>query len=417
MGEKQLCYASGEIAASTYKHPSKIRNSGDKAKLISSNDESGFTYRGRFAGKEEAVSVSYEYSQKIHNALRWLISKQGAALDSMTVIVWASNMQDVPDAQNKFIEDDDLMFEDDTDEIPTTAPMYMTLLKKRIFGYRDKLEPNTKVMIMGLDAATTGRINISFYSELEGSRFLNNIESWHTCTACLRFSGRNKKSLVNSFSLYEIIRCAFGNEQGAFIDCDKKLMKDNVLRLLMCVTDGRPVPEDIIHGLYFKASNPLAYDNAYNHRTVLETACGIIRKSMIERNKPEQEGEYLMAYDPNETNRSYLYGCLLAIADKAESEAYDGNERNERVTNARRYWNAFSQRPYQTWGIIEERLRPYMDKLGKAQVKYAKWINEITSKMNSDEFSNNSRLEPLYLLGYHHFTGYMYTKPENKEEE
>ena len=92
-------------------------------------------------------------------------------------------------------------------------------------------------------------------------------------------------------------------------------------------------------------------------------------------------------------------------------------ERNARVTNARRYWNAFSQRPYMTWGIIEERLRPYLNKLGKGQVKYSKWINEITSKMDERVFSDNSRLDPLYLLGYHHFTGYMYNRNANKEEE
>ena len=63
MGNEQLCYATGEIQPVTYKHPSKIRNSGDKARLISSNDESGFSYRGRFANQEEAISVSYEFSE------------------------------------------------------------------------------------------------------------------------------------------------------------------------------------------------------------------------------------------------------------------------------------------------------------------------------------------------------------------
>ena len=38
LGEKQLCYGSGEIVPVTYKHPAKIRNTGDKAKLISSHD-------------------------------------------------------------------------------------------------------------------------------------------------------------------------------------------------------------------------------------------------------------------------------------------------------------------------------------------------------------------------------------------
>ena len=414
MGEKQLCYASGEYVPSTYKHPSKIRNSGDKAKIMSANDESGFTYRGRFANKEQAVSVGYEYSQKIHNALRWLRGKQGKNIDSLTVIVWASAMQDIPDTSESFF--DDSFFDDLTDEksadIPSTMPLYMDMLNKRIFGVRERLEPNTKVMIMGLDAATTGRINISMYSELESSQYLRNIEKWHTETAWLRFYGKSKKKIINSFSVYDIVRYAFGTEQGAFIDCDKKLMRDNILRLLNCITNGAKLPSDIVYALYHKASNPLAYENNYNHRSVLETACGMIRKNII-----DGKGDVSMAYDPNITDRSYLFGCLLAIADKAESEAYDEQERNVRVTNARRYWNAFSQRPYMTWGIIEERLRPYMDKLGKAQVKYSKWINDITAKMDEKTFMNNNRLEPLYLLGYHHFTEYMYNGNTNKEEK
>ena len=412
MGEKQLCYASGEYVPPTYKHPSKIRNSGDKAKIMSTNDESGFTYRGRFADKEQAVSVGYEYSQKIHNALRWLREKQGKNIDSMTVIVWASAMQDIPDSSESFF--DDSLFDspdEKTADIPSTMPLYMDMLNKRIFGVRDRLEPNTKVMIMGLDAATTGRINISMYSELESSQYLANIEKWHSETAWLRFYGKSKKA-INSFSVYDIIKFAYGTEQGAFVDCDKKLMRDNILRLLNCITNGAKLPSDIVQALYQKASNPLAYDNSYNHRKVLETACGMIRKQQIENGK----GDVSMAYDPNITDRSYLFGCLLAIADKAESEAYDEQERNVRVTNARRYWNAFSQRPYMTWGIIEERLRPYLNKLGKSQVKYSKWINEITSKMSEEMFANNNRLDPLYLLGYHHFNEYMYNRNINEEE-
>lgn len=414
MGEEQLCYGSGEIVPATYKHPSKIRNSGDKAKLISANDESGFTYRGRFAGKEEAVSVGYVYSQKVHNALRWLISKQGATIGSLTIIVWASQLQKVQDFQKKFIEDDDIIFEDEKEEfIPVDISKYRDLLKKRIFGYKADITPNTKVMLMGLDAATTGRINISLYSEIEASDYYNNIEKWHSQTAWNRFNGKKKKKYINSFSLTEIVNCAFGTEHGAFIECDSKFLKDNILRLVPCVTNGKPVPEDVVRGLYYKASNPLSYDNNYNHRVVLETSCAMIRKNMIDK----QKGDISMSYDPEIKDKSYLYGCLLAIADKAESESYDESERNSRITNARRYWNAFSQRPYQTWGIIEGKLRPYLDKLKKSQVKYNKWINEITEKMSPQEFADNSRLEPMYLLGYHHFTDYMYNALKNKEEK
>jgi CRISPR-associated protein Csd1 len=441
-GNEQLCYALGKELPSQYIHPAQILKGAINAKLFSFKEEGTFKYTGRFFSKEEATSLSYEFSEKMHNALKWLIEKQSItfrtikkddktleikSIDSMTVIVWASAMQNIPDFTRSFInedeieeqpveEHDDSFFNDLPDEddanIPSTQSEYKKLLKKRIVGIGTVLKPNSKVMVMGLDSANPGRINISMYSELEASQYLANIEKWHSETAWLRFYSKPKKKMINSFSASDIIRYAFGTEQGASVECDKKVMRDNILRLLSCITNGAKLPSDIVNALYQKASNPLAYEHNYNHRSVLETACGMIRKKII-----DEKGDVSMAFDPNITDRSYLFGCLLAVADKAESESYDDQERNVRVTNARRYWNAFSQRPYQTWGIIEERLRPYMDKLGNAQVKYSKWINEIVSKMDADTFSDNSRLEPLYLLGYHQFTDYMYNGKAIKEEE
>lgn len=421
VGEEQLCYATGEILPVTYKHPSKLRHTGDMAKLFSANDETvGFTYRGRFNGKEEAVSISYDFSQKIHNALRWLIQKQGEAFDSMTLVVWASALQDIPKPTGKCYDDDD---DDPNDEkeVPTTAPMYMALLKKNIYGYRTKLEPNTKVMLMGIDSTNKqnkGRISMSLYTELISSDYLSNIEKWHSQTAWTRYKSKQKKTVINSFSIIEIINCAFGTERGKFIDCDKKVKGDNVLRLLPCVTAGKKIPDDIISILYNKASNPLAYDIKYNnHKFVLEVACGMIRKSIIDKERYDKEDEYLMAYDPNNTDRSYLYGCLLAVADKAENEAFTPEERNVRQTSAKRYWNVFSQRPYQTWGNIEKNLKVYFNKLGKGQVKYQKRINEILDKMDMKAFTDNSRLENVYLLGYSHYMTKMFNEDMKKNEE
>ena len=420
VGTEQLCYATGEILPVTYKHPAKLRNAGDKAKLFSANDESGFSYKGRFNGKEEAVSISYDFSQKIHNALRWLIQKQGEAFNTMTLVVWASALQDIPTPTKKGYDDDDDDL-DDEKEIPTTAPMYMALLKKNIYGYRTNLAPNTKVMLMGLDSTSDrnqGRISLSLYTELNSSDYLSNIEKWHSQTAWTRYKRKQKKTVVNSFSIIEIVKCAFGTEQGKFIDCDKKIKGDNVLRLLPCVTAGKKIPDDIISALYNKASNPLAYENSYNHRTVLETACGMIRKSIIDKEKYDKEDDHLMAYDPNNTDRSYLYGCLLAIADKAENEAFIPEDRNKRQTSARRYWNVFSQRPYQTWGIIDSNIKIYFNKLEKGQVKYQKRINEILDKMDEKTFKDNSRLENVYLLGYSHYMTKMFNEDmkSNKEE-
>lgn len=344
MENEKLCYATGDRIPATYKHPSKIRNTGDKAKLISSNDESGFTYRGRFANKEEALSVSYDFSQKMHNALKWLIRKQGQSYGSLTLVTWASALEALPDELGEHPVEDG--WEDDDETVYDTLPLYKDKLRKFLTGYRQTFRNDTKVMLLGLDAATTGRLSVALYEELQGSDFLRNLERWHGNSAWLRYDGKKEKNTVRSFSLYEIIRAAYGTEQGGKLECDEKLTRDQLLRLLPCVMKGRPVPGDLIQALYHKASNPLSYEKRYNHRTVIEVICGMTRA--------KSKGVLAMGYDPKETDRSYLYGCLLAIADAAEREALDKEDRDKRVTNARRYWNAFSQHPYQIWGIIEK---------------------------------------------------------------
>lgn len=331
MGKKELCYASGEVVPVTYKHPNGIRFDGDLSKLFSANDKEGFTYRGRFYDEEQAVAIGYEFSQKIHIALIWLMKKQGIPFGSFKFVTWASALQSIPSVSEKLFDDEEFA---DEIEAPSTAPMYTAMLKRRIFGYKEKLQINTKVMLLGIDTSNDqnkGRLNISMYSELDGSQFLDNIERWHSQTAWRRYKPKDKR-VYDSFSLYEIANCAFGAE----IDCDNKYkyLKNVILRLIPCVIQRRRIPADIVNALYCKASNPQSYDNSNNHRLVLEVACGMIRKSIIENTHIEQE-DYLMAYDPNITDRSYLFGCLLAIADKAEGEAFGKEERGDRQTNAR----------------------------------------------------------------------------------
>ncbi len=412
MAEVALCYATGKEKPVTYKHPSKIRNTGDKAKLISSNDESGFTYRGRFADKTEAISVSYDFSQKMHNALRWLIQRQGIQFDTLTLVVWTSALKEAPDLLGAGCDPDDDEYFGEEAEVYDSETKYRDFLRRSIFGTTD-FDITSKVMLMGVDAATTGRLSISIYEELEHSQLLEQLMKWHTETAVMRFYSKQRVNRINSFSVREIINCAYGMEGGkGYLEAKPEIIKENVLRLLPCITQGRAIPADLVQNLVKKASNPLAYEHSYNHRNVIETACGMIRKQNIERG-----GVQTMAYDPNETDRSYLFGCLLAIADAAEYASYDDADKGKRVTNAKRYWSVFAKRPSTTWKLIENQLRVYMIKLGGKSIYFEKMLNEVMGKLPLEEFSDNSPLTSAYLLGYHHYNAVIYPNTKKTEEE
>lgn len=431
MSTADLCYATGKNGYVTYKHPSKIRNTGDKSKLISANDESGFTYRGRFSDKTEAISVSYDFSQKMHNALRWLIQRQGISVvesgkkkesmqfDTLQLVVWTSSMEDNPNIMGSAYDaDDDENFNEEY--IPDTEPKYRDFLRKSIFGTKD-FEIDSKVMLMGVDAATTGRLSISIYEELEHSRLLEQLVKWHSETAAVRFYSKQRTNRINSFAVREIINCAYGMENGkGYLETKNEIEKENVLRLLPCITQGRAIPADIVHNLVKKASNPLAYEHSYIHRTVIETACGMIRKQnfdLIRQNPDRKRGITSMAYDPNEKDRSYLFGCLLAIADAAEYATYDDNDKKSRITNAKRYWSMFAKRPFTTWATIEKQVRVYMTKLGGKSIYYERMLNSVMGSFELNEFSDNSPLSSAYLLGYHHYNAEIYKDYKKTEEE
>ncbi|MBR3269164.1 MAG: type I-C CRISPR-associated protein Cas8c/Csd1 [Oscillospiraceae bacterium] len=404
-----LCYSTGKqmpIMKNT-EHAKNIVSLCANAKIISANDTDGFTYRGRFANSAEALSVSYDFSQKMHNALRWLVKRQSIQFgNTFTLVVWTSSLSDTPNITDAAFSLDDERFEETIS--PDTEPLYRDFLRKHIWGTKS-FEIASKVMIMGMDATTskTGRLSIVLYEELEHSRLLEQLCKWHEETSALRYDSKHKVSRLNSFAVRDIINCAYGLENSkGYPEAKPEVIKDNVLRILPCIIQGRKLPADIMQNLVKKASNPLAYDKCF--RTVMETACGMIRKFNIDRKK----GVISMAYDPNETDRSYLYGCLLAIADAAENAAYDEADSGKRVTNAKRYWNMFAKRPNATWAVIEKQIRVYMIKLGAKSIRYEKMLNEIMSKFKLSDFSDNSPLSPAYLLGYHHFNAEIYKKKE-----
>lgn len=413
---RQLCYATGKVTECSYKHPNKIRNAGDKAKLFSANDESGFSYRGRFQNKEQAVSIGYDFSQKMHNALRWMIQRQGYSISkTMTVLAWESNLEAIPNLMESFFEmssgykeqckksqeDDINIFDIPTNDFGAdvaserTFASYREDLIRMIRGYQRNMEPLSNVTVMVLDSATTGRLSMTMYAQMEHSEFFENLKEWHEQTAWRYW--RRKEFDIFSFNLRDIANCAYGTEQANVLKCDDKLKSFVVNRLLPCVLEKQAFPMDLLQALCDKAAYPQAYEQKYNWDLVVACACGMLRKKIC-----EQKGECNMELDETCTRRDYLYGRLLAVAEVAESVALNKKEGNDaRITNARRYFTAFVNQPYRTWNVIRQRLEPYLSAMPKTQRNYyCTMIDEITGMFDHAAFMDNSKLEPEYLHAY-----------------
>ncbi len=413
---RSLCYVTGEEDFSADQHPAKLRNDGDKAKIISSNDNSGFTFRGRFITADQAATVGFKTTQKAHFALRWLISRQGYRKGDLAIVAWATSGLSIPkptDDALSILGVDDLP----VDETPTasTAQEVAIKLKKKIAGYGKEIGNTTGIVVMGLDSATPGRMAITYYRELTGSDFLQRIDDWHESCAWLHRYGfvevqdekgsKPKKKyipFIGAPAPNDITEAAYGSH------LDDKLRKATIARLLPCIIDGQPIPRDLVESVVRRASNRVGMNEYKEWNRTLSIACALFRK----HNRKEN---YDMALDPNRKTRDYLYGRLLALAESLEEWALS-KAGEDRPTNAARLMQRFSERPYTTWRTIELALTPYKARLGGKSKKRQRMIDEVITSFTEDDFINDKRLSGEFLLGYHSQREFLHNKPDLTED-
>lgn len=408
MDERGLCYLTGEQAAISYLQPKKIRNEGDGSKLISSNDEQNFTFRGRFADKREAFAVGYEASQKAHNALKWIIRKQGDNRDGLCMVIWESDLRKLPE----WSANTDEIYEayegwgeesgEKQEEYEGTGGVTAAKFRAAMRGYGTKLGADSRTMLLAFDAATPGRLAMTENKEFETSRYLDNIAYWHdTCRWLqLGYKDGHPFTYIGMAGIRDIAEALYGTEQNGKLSLSGKsrMYAQVCKRLLPCVSERKKVPQDMVMTAVYKASSPVSYTNRYHWEKVLSIACSLVKKERMERKKEEWE----VALNETSKDRNYLYGRLLAAADRIEYVTYDKEKDAKRVTNARRLMSAFAQHPYQTWTILEERINPYLQKMDMRQRNfYDKIMDEIYNLFEEEKFVENSKLEGLYLLGYH----------------
>lgn len=427
--ESELCYATGEKVPVTYKHMAGIRYPGDKSKLISSNDKSGFTYRGLFSTKEEAYAVGRIVSQKAHLALKWLSQSCGTTFGTAKYIIWQKSLEKVIDcfstvkSENTKFENTDIKTDSDGVSYAETLSSYKQILRYVMKGYRQNLNFNSDIIIMVLDAATQGRMSINMYQELKSSEFYDNVNRWFSQTVwhwCY-FDGQKKLvHCVQTPSLYNIIKYACGVEKDSLIgqptvEVDEKVLQRFVQAIFPCIALGKPLPANVLKQIFTRASNPQFYSNKNNWDRVVDVCCALYRKYYIDKKGVELN----MKLDRDCDDRSYLYGRLAAVAEKIETDTYDSDEK--RAPNALRYMNVLMTSPFKTWRHIEMKISPYMTKLASKKygsyTYYGKELQEIYVNFKKGEFELVKPLDAMFFMGYYGEKDELYTSSKNKEEE
>lgn len=400
---KDFCMVSGEYLPMAKQHIKGIVPLYGNAKLISANDNVGYTYRGRFLVDTQAATVSFIASQKAHNALSWLVGEQGVICGGRVFLCWNPQGHPICHAAGAFAAFEEPVFE------PTD---YRKQLQKTLTGYRSQFPDTATVVIAAFDAATTGRLSLTYYSEFLGADFLQRLYDWDNI--CCWYQGKNG---IASPPLRTIVNDAFGVQRVqngyARIETDDRVLKQQMQRLMVRRLERGMMPEDIVVSLFHRASFPQDYDPGV-WRGLLSVACAVIRKYRYDKYKEE----WSMVLEPEKKDLSYQYGRLLAVLEKVERDTYGADESRE--PNAIRLMSVFCRRPLYTANQIEKQLeRAYFPRLSVGSRTYYKnLIGSILEQIHQfPQAQWNLPLKETYLMGYYLQRSALYTSRKTETTE
>ena len=414
--DNELCFIEGKQTRIACNHPRFLRNAGDGAKLISSNDTSGYTFRGKFNDSAQVAMVGFDVSQKAHNALRCLIQRQGFKNGDQVFVSWAVSGKQIPDPTGDIwasFSSDTAYVGAEEDHSADIGQSYAKKLNAVMAGYlsKDKLERHENIVIMGIDSATPGRMGIVYYREIIAQEFIDTLTKWYEDLA---WPQRQKKEIKNDNktpinktiwpifvpSPKKIIKAVYGET------VNDALKKNIIERLMPCIVEGKTIPIDIAHCAVKRATNRVAYksDETWLWEQNLGIACALYKGFCKRTLNLKYKKEYAMTLETVNNSRDYLFGRLLAVAENIESYAlYKAGEK--RTTTAERMMQRFADRPCSTWRNIELSLQPYMQRLQNVSGGFLKirrdLLDEILNLFQMEDFSSEKALSGEFLLGFH----------------
>ena len=436
---KSLCCITGDLDYPTEAYP-KINGN---AKLVSANDDTGFTFRGRFYGDKDngdkselgsqAVILGKNASQKAFSALKWLINRQGIRNGKQVILAWSNNcISDEDKLLSNLYQGDDiytsLFAKDKIDHSADLGLKTVEQLKKKFHGYKEKLAANEQISLLMVDepSKTGGRMSLTFYQEKLRDDYFRDLDEWQDDFAW--YQEYKSSWIFAAPSLERIAEVVLTKTE--FEDKDRKSRRQLYARLLPVISGGKSVhiPYDLVQKSFQVACNPFANYRpedgekirSANWQRNIGVACALYKGWRARHHDLSQRRTYPMSLDTQNRSRDYIFGRLLAVAEHLERTALRiANE--TRATNAENYMQRFVMRPFHTWEQLETNLKPYKDRLRK---DYPVRISEKFVLTSPIGFLNNREneinqlicvlddlkqegcdldkpLEPEFLLGYH----------------
>lgn len=409
----RTCNISGRMEQITNKH----RGLMGTAKIISVSNK-GEAYKGRFKEREDVFSVGYETSEKIHLMIKYLLENKNSSTwlgSSQYLINWFSDDL-VNESQLDIVKPifNDLFEDDEEESLVPIKPNEESRQIESSFIKGQKLFGNDATYYIAiLNKTSNGRIALKYFRQVQVSQLLKNLETWQEDYSWeAKTKSGNYKLRTPTFN--EIINAAYGVDRERYLELDNDSFKsDQYQQLVTALIDGRSIPNSVVKKLEDNIKQRQKYSKHWYQ--VQQVSLAVLQK--------QYGREFTPMLDHQETDRSYLFGRLLAIYELFEAQRYalDGSSQ-ERITNAERYWNAYTGQPAKMMNHLENKIKPYEEvlKLNRPGIwhKLEKERKEIIQLL-TPLYANKEFTQPLdykFIFGYYAEKQFYYTK-QTKENE
>ena len=414
---KGICNISGEEQQLTSKHRGLLGN----AKLISvSNNKEN--YQGRFSNGEDIISVGYKTSEKIHLMLKFLLENRNTNIrlrEQQYLVNWfsddlANNSEIDYVTPSTFSISGALSVFDNANNAKLTTEANELIGNSFIKG-KQRFSDASKYYVAILDKASNGRISLKYFRELSISQLYRNLQKWQNNYTWEYFEQKSKKVVCTIPSMGQMILSSYGIENNHKLELNNdKFFKDQFQKIVMALIDGQKIPSNLEKAMEQNIKQRLKYEEKWN--TVMYTALAIFH------NRNEEDLKNML--DENNTNRSYLFGRLLAVLERIEDATYaTGKDGNKRVTNAQKFWTSYSNNPATYMQTLLTKTQYYEQTLLNSNYGLAQKLRKEKDKIITaihDNYLNSKELnQPLdyhFIFGYYAENNYIFTKNESEDK-
>ncbi|MFP5527881.1 type I-C CRISPR-associated protein Cas8c/Csd1 [Peptococcus simiae] len=392
---------------------------------ITANDEN---YRGRFSLAEQTIKIGAETSQKVHlmakyllagkNTCRWLGEQtymvswfsddicNRSALDVTQGIENSAKRSDILSILNSKSGPKALKIADEISE---------SIVKSFVRG-EQLFADHAKYYIAIFDKTSNGRVAAKYFNEIDVSVLKDRLVLWQGKYAWEGYDKNHQKTFYTP-SPIRIIKAAYGIQEKNSLEIHKgEFLRDQYQGILSALVEGRSLPENFYKALEMNIKNRHRYPDKRIWNQVKFCALAILSY---------KEGVVSNMLDRQNTDRSYLYGRLLALYERMEAACYEKDE--GRVTNAEKMWTSFINTPVTMNLRLRTLLRPYQIKLKVNEekrgiyYKLMKDIREVTLLLEENYdyrcADSNAPLGAGFIFGYEAQMKDIFTKKDTQESE